>query len=59
MEVGMSKIPVFSVRIAFQHPLLQMWYLVKAVHVQLSNEGGKILVFEPPTKDFSGKAFVV
>jgi hypothetical protein len=51
--VRVREIPNFDIGIAFQYTLLQLRYLVEAVHVELSDERLKVLVLEPPTKNLA------
>jgi hypothetical protein len=55
----MLKVPVLGICVGFENTLLEMGYLVEAIHVELSDEGAEILVLEPTTEDLSGEALVV
>ena len=59
VEVGMFEMPRFSITVAPENALLQMWDLVEAIHVELPDERRKLLMLEPATEDFSSKAFMV
>jgi len=59
-EVLMGKIPVFGFScVGAEDALLEMGNLVKSIHVELANEGSKVLVFKPPRKDFACETFVI
>jgi hypothetical protein len=59
VEIRMFKVPKLCFGIALQDALLEVGYLVKSVHVQLSNEGRKISMLEKPWKDVIRKALVL
>ena len=42
-----------------QGTLLEVWYLVKAVHVELAHERTKVVVLEKAWQDFFAKAHMV
>ena len=59
-EVLMGEIPVFGFScVRAKDTLLEMGNLVKSIHVELANEGSKVLVFEPPRKDFACETFMI
>jgi len=59
-EVLMGKIPVFCFScVGVEDALLEMGNLVKSIHVELANEGSKVLVFKPTRKDFACETFVI
>jgi len=59
-EVLMGEIPVFGFSgVGAKDTLLKVGDLVESIHVELANEGSKVLVFEPPRKDFACEAFVI
>lgn len=55
----MFKVPWFGVRIALEYALLEMRYFVEPVHVELPDERGELLVFEPSAKNFSCEPFMI
>ena len=55
----MFEMPRFSITVAPENALLQMWDLVEAIHIELPDERRKLLMLEPATEDFSSKAFMV
>lgn len=59
MKVGVLKVPRFGVRIALEYALLEMGYFVETIHVELPDERGELLVFEPAAKDFPREPFMV
>ena len=59
VEVGMLIVPVLRICIGSENALLQMGYLVEAIHVELAHEGAEILVLEPATEDLFGEPLVV
>ena len=59
VEVGMFEMPRFSITVAPENALLQMWDLVEAIHVELTNKGLEVLVFEPPPEDLPCETFVI
>jgi hypothetical protein len=59
VKIRVLKVPKLSFGIALQDALLEVGYLMKSVHVQLSNKGGKIPVLEKSWKDIIRKAFVL
>ena len=58
-EVGMLELMSFYFRFTLQDTLLKMLNLVEAVHVQLTDERGPFVVFEPFGDNLSRKAFVI
>lgn len=57
-EVWVFEIPEFSLRVALQGSVLEMGNFMEAVHVELANEGRKLLMFEPSSQ-YIPKAFIV
>ena len=47
----MFEMPRFSITVAPENALLQMWDLVEAIHVELPDERRKLLMLEPATED--------
>ena len=58
-EVRVLELVCFYFRITLQDTLLEMLDLVESVHVQLADERGPFVVFEPFGDNFSRKAFVI
>ena len=58
-EVWVLELVGLYFRIALQDALLEMLNLVETVHVQLADERGPFVVFEPFGNDLSRKAFVI
>ena len=59
VEMGVFKVPWLGVAVAFQDALLEVGDLVEAIHVELPDKGGKLLMFEPATEHLACKALVV
>ena len=59
MEVGVLEVPYLGVGVALEDALLEVGDLVEAVHVELADEGGELLVLEPASEDLAGEALVV
>jgi hypothetical protein len=59
VKMGVLEIPKLDVGIAPEHTLSEMRDLVEAVHVELSDEGGKVLMLEPLAKNFARKSFMI
>ena len=57
-EVGVLELMSLYFRITLQDTLLEMLNLVETVHVQLTDERGPFVVFEPFGDDLPRKAFV-
>ena len=56
----MGEIPVFSFSgVGAEDALLEMRNLVESIHIELANEGSKVLVFKPPGKNFASETFVI
>lgn len=59
-KVFMCKIPVLGFPdVRPEDTLLEVRDLVETIHVELANEGSKVLVFEPPGKYFAREAFMI
>ena len=58
-EVRVLELVCFYFRITLQDTLLEMLDLVESVHVQLADERGPFVVFEPFGDNLSREAFVV
>lgn len=58
-KVGVLELVSLYFRITLQGALLEMLNLVETVHVQLADERGPFVVFEPFGDDFSCEAFVI
>ena len=58
-EIGVLKLMSLYFRIALQDTLLEVLNLVETVHIQLSDERGPFVVFEPFSDNLSREAFVV
>jgi hypothetical protein len=58
-EVGVLELMSLYFRITLQDALLEVLDLVEAVHVQLTDERGPFVVFEPFGDNLSREAFVV
>lgn len=58
-EVGVLKLMSLYFRITLQDALLEVLNLVETVHVQLTDERGPLVVFEPFSDDLSREAFVI
>jgi hypothetical protein len=59
MKIRMLKVPKLSFGIAFQDALLEVRYLAKSVHVQLTNERREIAMFEKSWEDIICKALLL
>jgi hypothetical protein len=59
VKIRMLKVPKLCFGIAFQDALLEVRYLMKSVHVQLTNERREIAVLEISWKDVIRKALVL
>ena len=44
----MLEVPDLSIDFGIENALLEVWYLVEAIHVKLSDERSEVVVFEPP-----------
>jgi hypothetical protein len=53
------EVPVVGIGFAFQDALLKMRDFMESIHVQLPNERGEVLVFEPVGKNLAGELFLV
>ena len=58
-KVGVLKLMSLYLRFTLQDTLLEMLNLVEAVHVQLTDERGPLVVFEPFGDNLSCEAFVI
>jgi hypothetical protein len=58
-EVGVLELMGLYFRITLQDALLEMLNLVETVHVQLTDERGPLVVFEPFGDNLSCEAFVI
>jgi hypothetical protein len=59
VKVRVLKVPKLCFGITLQDALLEVGYLMKPIHVQLSDEGREIPVLKKPWKDVICKAFVL
>jgi len=58
-EVRVLELMSLYFRIALQNTLLEMLNLVETVHVQLTDERGPLVMFEPFGDNLPRKAFVI
>jgi hypothetical protein len=59
VKIRMLKVPKLCFGIAFQDALLEVRYLMKSIHVQLTNKRREIAMLEKSWKDVIRKAFVL